>query len=110
MDIFFPAEKLAKLFKNGKRSTLWIITIVAGIISTGSVYLWFPLLKDLQQKGMSPELTAVFIFNRAIKLQLLPIMILYFGLKYVVTLTVIMIIFSVLYGFVFKLFYNLKSN
>lgn len=110
MDILFPAKKLARYFKNGRKSTLWLITIAAGIISTGSVYLWYPLLKELQQNGMAPELTAVFIFNRAIKLQLLPMMILYFGLKYVVILTVVMILFSVLYGFIFKLLYNLKSN
>ncbi len=110
MDILFPAERLARFFKGGRRSTLWFVTIIAGIISTGSVYLWYPLLKDLQGKGMTPELIAVFIFNRAIKLQLIPIMIMYFGTKYVIVLTVVMALFSVLYGLTFKLFYDLKTT
>jgi uncharacterized membrane protein YraQ (UPF0718 family) len=82
----------------GKRG--WLIAVVAGIISAGPIYLWFPLLSDLREKGMRPALIAVFLYNRAVKIPLLPVMILYFGLKTVVILTLYMVLFSLLNGFI----------
>ncbi len=82
----------------------YIYAIVAGIISVGSVYMWYPLLKDLKESGMSDKLIAVFIYNRSIKLHLLPVMILYFGLKYTVILTILTILFSFVIAFVIQKF------
>ena len=86
----------------GKRAKKkgWIIAVVLGIISAGPIYLWYPLLSDLKQKGMRHALIAVFLYNRAVKIPLLPMMILYFGLKLVVVLTIYMILFSVFNGYV----------
>jgi len=78
----------------------WLVVIVAGIISAGPIYLWYPLLSDLKQKGMREALIAVFLYNRAVKIPLLPMMILYFGVKTVVILTIYMVIFSVLNGYI----------
>ncbi len=72
----------------------YIYAIVAGIISVGSVYMWYPLLKELKETGMSNKLVAVFIYNRSIKLHLLPVLILYFGIKFSVVLTLLTILFS----------------
>lgn len=85
----------------GEQSGLkgYIFAILSGIISVGSVYMWYPLLKDLRKSGMSNKLIAVFIYNRAIKLHLLPVMILYFGLKYTMALTIVTILFSLVIGF-----------
>ena len=78
----------------------WLIAMVAGIVSAGPIYLWYPLLSDLQEKGMRPAFTAVFLYNRAVKIPLLPMMILYFGLKSVIILTLYMMIFSMLNGLI----------
>ncbi len=78
----------------------WIISIVGGILSTGPIYLWYPLLADLKERGMKDSFIATFLYNRAIKLPLLPLMIHYFGIKLVVVLTVYMVIFSVINGIV----------
>ncbi len=92
----------------GKESGIkgWIIAIVAGLLSMGAIYMWFPLLKDIINKGVKPGLVAVFLYNRAIKLHWLPLMAFYFGVKYVFVLTVITILVSVLQGniidFIFK--------
>ena len=77
----------------------YIFAILSGIISVGSAYMWYPLLKDLKKSGMSEKLIAIFIYNRSIKLHLLPVMIFYFGLQYTTLLTVITILFSLIIGF-----------
>ena len=76
----------------------WFLTIVLGIISTGPIYMWYPLLADLKEKGMSYGLIACFLYNRAIKIPLLPVMMLYFNLKYIFLLFLLMVIVSVIQG------------
>ena len=90
----------------GEQSGLkgYIYAILAGIISVGSVYVWYPLLKDLRKSGMSEKLIAVFIYNRSIKLHLLPLMILYFGLAFTSALTVVTILFSLVIGLLVQKF------
>jgi uncharacterized membrane protein YraQ (UPF0718 family) len=109
LELFFPVKKMAELFKKQKSFVLWGVAIISGILSSGSIYLWYPVLRELKDNGVKGEILAVFIFNRAVKLQLLPMMILYFGLKYVIVLTVVMILISILYGFIFKLLYLSRS-
>lgn len=78
----------------------WAISIVAGIISMGSIYVWYPLLKDLQDKGVKDKFIAAFLYNRGIKLQWLPILLLYFGWTYSITLIVVMVVISVFQGII----------
>jgi uncharacterized membrane protein YraQ (UPF0718 family) len=84
----------------GKESGIkgWLLTVSAGILSHGPIYIWYPLLKDLRNHGMNIGLIAVFLYNRAIKIPLLPLMIYYFGLIFVVVLAIYMIIASVIQG------------
>lgn len=81
----------------------WLLAIVGGILSHGAVYMWYPLLKDLHAQGMKVGLVAVFLYNRAIKIPLLPVMIYYFGVGFVIILMVYMIIASVIEGKVIEL-------
>jgi len=76
-----------------------ILSAAAGIISTGPVYTWYPLLKDLREKGAGSSFMAIFLCNRAIKLHLLPIMISYFGWVYVIILTTLTILASIFVGY-----------
>ena len=78
----------------------WIFTIIAGVISVGSIYMWYPLLSDLHKKGFDYGLIACFLYNRAIKVPLLPVAIYYFGLKYVIILTVVMVLVSIGQGLI----------
>ena len=55
----------------------------------GPIYSWFPLLKELREKGADVSLIAVFLGNRAVKPFLLPVMISYFGWAYALLLTVL---------------------
>jgi len=76
----------------------WFFVIIGGILSSGPIYMWYPLLGDLKNKGLKPGLIACFLYNRAIKVPLLPIAIFYFGLKYVLILSLVMIFISILQG------------
>lgn len=84
----------------------WIIAIIAGILSTGPIFMWYPVLQDLQKKGVSYGFIATFIYNRAIKLAPLPVFIYYFGWKYALILSAVLIIFSLIQGFIFEKFFK----
>jgi len=87
----------------------WLIAIIAGILSSGPIYLWYPLLHELQKRGVRNGLLAVFLYNRAVKIPLLPLLIAYFGVAYTVILTLVMILFSVIQGVVVEKIVGVKS-
>jgi uncharacterized membrane protein YraQ (UPF0718 family) len=76
----------------------WAIAIVGGILSAGPIYVWYPLLSDLRKKGMRPAFMAAFLYNRAIKLPVLPVMIFYFGWAFAAVLSLYMAIASLAVG------------
>jgi len=106
---FITPKMLVKYM--GKKSGLkgWIISIIAGIISTGPIYLWYPLLNDLQKQGARNGLIATFLYNRAIKIPLLPILIFYFGLTYSIILMIVMIIISIFQGIIIEKLMEVKK-
>jgi uncharacterized membrane protein YraQ (UPF0718 family) len=77
----------------------WIASIVAGIFSMGPIYAWYTALAELQQKGMRTALVATFLYSRAVKIPLLPLMIYYFGPGYTIVLCLYLLVFSVVNGF-----------
>jgi len=81
-----------------KRIKKWIFVVIGGIVSTGPIYMWYPLLADLRTKGLSHGLIACFLYNRAIKIPLLPVAVFYFGWPFVAVLSLVMIVASVLQG------------
>ena len=97
---FLNAKKLARYFSENKPVRSWIIAIVAGIISSGPIYMWYPLLAEFRKNGVNYGLIACFLYNRAIKISILPLMIVYFSLKYVVVLGLVMIFLSVFQGII----------
>ena len=76
----------------------WVLAILTGILSTGPIYIWYALLSDLRGQGMKKSLMAVFLYNRAVKLPLLPLLIHYFSVTYTVVLSVYLVFFSVVTG------------
>jgi len=99
LNLFLKPAQIVKFLGEGAGIKGVILSTVAGIISTGPVYAWYPLLKDLREKGARDSFTAIFLGNRAIKLPLLPIMISYFGWVYVVILTIFTILASICAGY-----------
>jgi uncharacterized membrane protein YraQ (UPF0718 family) len=84
----------------GKESGIkgWVTAILGGILSVGAIYAWYAMLSELKQKGMRTALIATFLYSRAVKLPLLPLMIHYFGVVYTLILCLYLIIFSVISG------------
>jgi len=107
---YFITPEIAKKHL-GKKSGLkkWVIAVVGGILSTGPVYFWYPVLKDLQKKGVSNGFAAVFLYNRAVKPALLPMIIFYFGIGFTIALTLLTIIFSLFQGLVFEKILEVKK-
>lgn len=99
VDRFVSTKSIVKHFPK-KSIKRWIFAIITGILSVGSIYMWYPLLSDLHEKGFDYGLIACFLYNRAIKVPLLPIAVYYFGLKYVTILTGVMVLASIAQGFI----------
>jgi len=97
MDRFITRQVILKYVQK-ERGKKWLLAVVGGILSAGAIYLWYPLLADLHKKGIDYGLIACFLYNRAIKLPLLPVAIYYFGWKYVIILTGVMIVASLIQG------------
>jgi uncharacterized membrane protein YraQ (UPF0718 family) len=98
INYFVKSKKVLKY--TGKESGIkgWLLAISTGIISHGPIYIWYPFLKELRDQGMRSGLIATFLYNRAIKIPLLPLMIYYFGSIFVSVLLIYMIIASIIEG------------
>jgi len=80
-----------------------LIVAFLGILSLGPIYMWYPLLADTKEKGLNDGLIATFLYARAIKLPLLPLMISYFSLKITMIITLLIFVFSFINGFLVNL-------
>lgn len=106
INIFFKPKNVKKILGKGVGLKKWFIAIGAGVFSFGPMYLWYPMLKSLKEKGASNGFLAAFLYNRSIKPALLPLMAAYFDLKYVLVLTFLMIVVSIMQGLIFELIKN----
>jgi uncharacterized membrane protein YraQ (UPF0718 family) len=93
-----PAQ-IAGLFGKGAGMKGMLLSIAAGIISMGPIFAWYPLMKKLREEGVGQGPIAVFLYNRAVKPFLLPVMIASFGWAYVVIVTMLTILGSIALGY-----------
>jgi len=100
INYFVEPKKLIKYLGKKAGAKGWIISIIAGLLSTGPIYMWYPLLNQMQKKGVRNRFITAFIYNRSIKLPLLPLLIFYFGWAYTIVLTLVMILASLLQGII----------
>jgi len=104
INLFLKPAKVAKYLGKGSGAKAMLLSAAAGIISAGPIYAWYPLLKDLRDKGAANSFIAIFLYNRSVKPFLLPIMIAYFGWLYVLILTIMTVIASFVSGYVINAF------
>ncbi len=95
---FTDPRTVSKYVGKGSGIKGWLLAVFAGMLSHGPIYAWYPLLRDLRNQGMKSGLIAVFLYNRAIKIPLLPLMVYYFRIPFVVILTSYMIVASIIQG------------
>jgi len=87
----------------------WIIAILAGLISVGSIYTWYPILRRLMEEGTSPGVVSAFLYARAIKLQYIPMLAVYFGVEYTIIVTAALIVASVVIGIIMNIIMEIYS-
>ena len=102
MNYFVNPKTVSKYVGEGSGIKGWLLAIFTGILSHGPIYAWYPLLKDLREQGMKIGLITVFLYNRAIKIPLLPLMVYYFGIPFVIILTGYIIIASIVQGHIIQ--------
>ena len=73
INYFVSPKKLVNYIGKSAGIKRWVVAIVTGIISTGPIYMWYPLLSELKQHGVSNGFIAAFLYNRAIKIPLMPL-------------------------------------
>ncbi len=98
INLFVKPAKVAKLLGKDPGIKGTVLVAAAGIISTGPIYAWYPLLKDLKEKGAGNYSISVFLYNRAVKPFLVPVMVDYFGWLYVIILTILTFVASIFIG------------
>lgn len=104
LNLFVQPAQIARLFGKGVGIRGITLSVVAGIISMGPIYAWYPLLKRLREEGAGNVPIAIFLYNRAVKPFLLPVMIAYFGWVYVGILTVLIVLASIALGYLIRVF------
>jgi uncharacterized membrane protein YraQ (UPF0718 family) len=75
LNLFVNPAQIVRLFGKGANIKGIVLSVVAGIISMGPIYAWYPLLKNLREEGAGTGPIAIFLYSRAVKPFLLPVMI-----------------------------------
>ena len=108
INYFLKPKTISKYLGKGSGIKGWFLAISTGILSHGPIYVWYPPLKELHKEGMRPGLAAVFLYNRAIKIPLLPLLIYYFGIEFTTVLLVWMVMVSLIEGKIIEIMDGLK--
>ena len=99
--LWLTRSRIERWLGRGSGRRGWWLACAAGALSTGPIYPWYALLAELCRKGMRTPLVAVFLYSRALKPQLLPLMALYFGVPFVLVVSVLIVIFALASGLAF---------
>ncbi len=105
-NIWLTSKKANKLLTQKAGPLQYITAVVLGILSSGPIYMWYPLLSELKEKGLKNSLIAIFLYNRAVKIPLMPMIMYYFGLPFLLVTTCFMVIFSLINGYLVAKFTN----
>jgi uncharacterized membrane protein YraQ (UPF0718 family) len=100
LNLFLRPSRMTNYLGRGTGIKPTLMAVLSGIISTGPIYAWYPMLKELRERRVRPSLLAVFLVNRAVKPLLLPVMVSFFGWVYVVFLLVLIIFGSLGVGLI----------
>lgn len=99
-NFFLTPKQIAHYLGRSSGLGGWLLSIIFGIFSEGPIYIWYPLLSDLQKQGVRQAFIVAFLYNRAIKLPILPVAVFYFGLPFVIAMAGFMVLFSIINGLI----------
>lgn len=98
--LLLTRRRIERWLGRGSGARGWLLACSAGVLSTGPVYPWYALLAALHRDGMRTPLIAVFLYARGLKLPLLPLMAHYFGVPYVLIVSLLLVAFAFAGGLV----------
>lgn len=103
LNYFLQPQKITRHL--GKESGVkgWLWALIAGVISHGPMYAWYPLIEDLRSHGMKDGLIVVFFASRVIKIPLLPMMVDSFGLLFTIVLSFYILLGALLQGAILEI-------
>ena len=99
-NLVLKPEWIRRYLGSGSGIKGWLAATLGGMLSLGPIYPWYAMLAELREKGMRNALIAAFLYSRAVKLPLLPLMIHYFGVYYTLILCIYLVVFSIISGIV----------
>jgi uncharacterized membrane protein YraQ (UPF0718 family) len=82
LNMYVSTAHITKFMGKRRGVVGMIFSSIAGIVSMGPIFAWFPFLKTLKDKGMADIYLANFLSCRAVKPVLFPILISYFGWRF----------------------------
>ncbi len=80
----------------------WLLALLAGVISHGPMYAWYPMVRDLRSHGSRDGLLVVFLFARCIKVPLLPLMVDSFGITFTLVLSLYILAGALVQGWLME--------
>ncbi|MEN8210490.1 MAG: permease [Thermodesulfobacteriota bacterium] len=107
LNFFLQPKQIANHLDRESGIKAWIWALVAGVISHGPMYVWYPMLENLRFHGMRDGLIVVFFASRTIKIPLIPMMIDYFGWAFTLILSFYILIGALVQGLILE---NLTQN
>ena len=110
INYYFPKQRIAKMLQGKSKFRTYSVSLLAGIISHGPVFVWFPLLKNLREKGLQDGALVTFLYGRSIKLTLLPVMIGFFGQLFTLIFMGYIAVAAILQGLLFEFVKNFGSK
>jgi len=111
INYYYPKEKITKILKGKATYKTYLISLLAGIISHGPIFAWYPLLENIKDKGLSNGAIVIFVYGKAIKLSLLPVMIGFFGQLYTIIFMIYIAIAALIQGYIYdKFFEKINKN
>lgn len=93
-NLFIDKKIIKEFFEKSSYVVRLFASVFGGIVSSGPVYLWYPLLKQFKQKWLTYGHIASFIYARAIKIPLIPMMIVFFWWKYTLIFNLVIFVLS----------------
>jgi len=98
VNLLLNPERIKKHLGGGSGLKGWLWAVVGGILISGPPYVLYPMLGEFKKHGARNSLIAVYLYNRNVKIPFLPVMAYYFGMRYTVVVSVLIILFSLLNG------------
>jgi uncharacterized membrane protein YraQ (UPF0718 family) len=102
--IFLKPEMIHKYLGEDSGRRGWFAACIASIFFSGPTYILFPYLKELKAQGMKNSLIAVFLNNRNVQPAFVPVMIYYFGLRFAMVFSVLVLVYALLSGLLIRHF------